>query len=105
MKCRKHRSRPMDLGSAATTLTRPSTSSISIIPSEPVRRPAPFGGFAATGAIARTATNIRNGGTSPLAGLAHAATPVAVLLVLTPLAASVPVASLGDTLARIAQPA
>src|SRR6185437_8474373 len=102
MKCRKHRSRPMDLGSAATTLTRPSTSSISIIPSEPVRRPAPFGGFATTGAIARPATNIRNGGTSPLAGLAHA--PVAVLLVLTPLAASVPVASLGDTLARIAQP-
>ena len=32
-----------------------------------------FGGFAATGAIARTATNIRNGGTSPLAGIVHAA--------------------------------
>ena len=32
-----------------------------------------FGGFAATGAIARTATNIRNGGNSPLAGMVHAA--------------------------------
>ena len=32
-----------------------------------------FGGFAATGAIARTATNVRNGGTSPLAGIVHAA--------------------------------
>ena len=33
-----------------------------------------FGGFAATGAIARTATNIRNGATSPLAGIVHAIT-------------------------------
>ena len=57
-----------------------------------------FGGFAATGAIARTATNIRNGGTSPLAGLTHAATLIAVLLVLTPLAASVPLASLAAIL-------
>src|SRR3569832_62491 len=31
-----------------------------------------FGGFAATGAIARTATNVRNGGNSPLAGITHA---------------------------------
>jgi MFS superfamily sulfate permease-like transporter len=37
-----------------------------------------FGGFAATGAIARTATNVRNGGTSPLAGIVHAATLVLV---------------------------
>jgi sulfate permease, SulP family len=57
-----------------------------------------FGGFAATGAIARTATNIRNGGTSPLAGLTHAATLVAVLLVLAPLASSVPLASLAAIL-------
>jgi len=57
-----------------------------------------FGGFAATGAIARTATNIRNGGTSPLAGLTHAAMLVAVLLVLTPLAASIPLASLAAIL-------
>ena len=38
-----------------------------------------FGGFAATGAIARTATNIRNGASSPLAGIVHAATLVAIL--------------------------
>src|SRR3569833_2255780 len=56
------------------------------------------GGFAATGAIARTATNIRNGGTSPLAGLIHAATLVAVLLILPPLAASIPLASLAAVL-------
>jgi sulfate permease, SulP family len=47
-----------------------------------------FAGFAATGAIARTATNIRNGGTSPLAGLVHVATLVAVVLFLAPLAAN-----------------
>src|SRR6202044_3975186 len=39
-----------------------------------------FGGFAATGAIARTATSIRNGATSPLAGVTHVATLIAVLL-------------------------
>jgi SulP family sulfate permease len=61
-----------------------------------------FGGFAATGAIARTATNIRNGGTSPLAGVTHAATLIAVLLVLTPLAASVPLASLAAILFVVA---
>src|SRR5690606_34060287 len=38
-----------------------------------------FGGFAATGAIARTATNIRNGGTSPLAGIVHALVLVLIL--------------------------
>jgi sulfate permease, SulP family len=57
-----------------------------------------FGGFAATGAIARTATNIRNGATGPLAGLVHAATLVAVLLILTPLAASIPLAALAAIL-------
>ena len=61
-----------------------------------------FGGFAATGAIARTATNIRNGGTSPLAGLTHAATLIAVLLVLTPLAASIPLAALAAILFGVA---
>src|SRR3546814_12748453 len=39
-----------------------------------------FGGIAATGAIARTATNIRNGGTSPLAGVVHSVLMVLVLL-------------------------
>jgi SulP family sulfate permease len=61
-----------------------------------------FGGFAATGAIARTATNIRNGGTSPLAGLTHAATLIAVLLILTPLAASIPLAALAAILFSVA---
>jgi SulP family sulfate permease len=57
-----------------------------------------FGGFAATGAIARTATNIRNGATGPLAGLVHVATLIAVLLILTPLAASIPLAALAAIL-------
>ncbi len=57
-----------------------------------------FGGFAATGAIARTATNIRNGGNSPLAGVVHALTLVMVLLFLAPLAASVPLATLAAIL-------
>ena len=61
-----------------------------------------FAGFAATGAIARTATNIRNGGTSPLSGLAHVATLVAVLLFLAPLASSIPLAALAAILFVVA---
>ncbi|NOV24706.1 STAS domain-containing protein [Cupriavidus necator] len=61
-----------------------------------------FGGFAATGAIARTATNIRNGGNSPLAGVVHALTLVLVLLFLAPLAASVPLAALAAILFVVA---
>jgi SulP family sulfate permease len=61
-----------------------------------------FGGFACTGAIARTATNIRNGATSPLAGIVHAATLVAVLLVLAPLASFIPLASLSAILMVVA---
>lgn len=61
-----------------------------------------FGGFAATGAIARTATNIRNGGTSPLAGITHALTLVAVLLFLAPLASNIPLASLAAILFVVA---
>ncbi len=61
-----------------------------------------FGGFAATGAIARTATNIRNGATSPLAGVVHAATLIAVLLFLAPLAASIPLAALAAILFVVA---
>ena len=61
-----------------------------------------FGGFAATGAIARTATNIRNGATSPLAGVIHALTLVAVLLVLAPLATNIPLASLSAILFVVA---
>lgn len=61
-----------------------------------------FGGIAATGAIARTATNIRNGGTSPLAGIVHALTLVMILLVLAPLAANVPLACLAAILFVVA---
>ncbi len=61
-----------------------------------------FGGFAATGAIARTATNIRNGGTSPLAGITHALTLLAVLLFLSPLASSIPLAALAAILFVVA---
>jgi SulP family sulfate permease len=61
-----------------------------------------LGGFAATGAIARTATNIRNGGTSPLAGITHALTLVAVLLFLAPLASNIPLASLSAILFVVA---
>lgn len=52
-----------------------------------------FGGFAATGAIARTATNVRNGGTSPLSAVVHSIFLVSVILLLAPLAAQVPLCS------------
>ncbi len=55
-------------------------------------------GFAATGAIARTATNIRNGGTNPIAGVVHGLTLVAILLFLAPLASHVPLAVLASVL-------
>ncbi|HTE40753.1 MAG TPA: SulP family inorganic anion transporter [Steroidobacteraceae bacterium] len=61
-----------------------------------------FGGFAATGAIARTATNIRNGGNSPLAGVVHAATLVLVLVALAPLAVNIPLAALAAILFVVA---
>ncbi len=61
-----------------------------------------FGGFAATGAIARTATNIRNGATSPIAGIMHALTLIAVLLVLAPLASRIPLATLAAILFVVA---
>ncbi len=61
-----------------------------------------FGGFAATGAIARTATNIRNGGTSPVAGIVHAIILALVLLVLAPLAYDVPLAVLAAILFVVA---
>ncbi len=57
-----------------------------------------FGGFAATGAIARTATNIRNGGNSPLAGIVHALTLVFIVMLLAPLASNIPLAVLAAIL-------
>ncbi|WP_371234589.1 SulP family inorganic anion transporter [Pseudomonas sp. QE6] len=61
-----------------------------------------FGGFAATGAIARTATNIRNGGNSPLAGVTHAVTLVLILLFLAPLASNIPLCALAAILFVVA---
>lgn len=61
-----------------------------------------FGGFAATGAIARTATNIRNGANSPLAGITHALVLVAILLFLAPLASGIPLAVLAAILFVVA---
>jgi len=61
-----------------------------------------FGGFAATGAIARTATNIRNGGTSPIAGIVHALTLLLIVLFMAPLAFEVPQAALAAILFVVA---
>ena len=49
-----------------------------------------FGGIPATGAIARTAANVRNGGRSPLSGMTHAIVLLLVLLLLMPAAALIP---------------
>ena len=49
-----------------------------------------FGGIPATGAIARTAANVKNGGRSPISGMVHAVVLLLVLLVLMPLAAYIP---------------
>jgi len=60
------------------------------------------GGLPATGAIARTATNIRSGGRTPVAGLIHAATLLAILLVAAPLARDIPLAVLAAILMVVA---
>src|SRR4051812_14624483 len=57
-----------------------------------------FGGLPATGAIARTATNIRSGARTPVAGIVHALTLLVILLVAAPLASYVPLASLSAIL-------
>lgn len=57
-----------------------------------------FGGFAATGAIARTATNIRNGGNSPIAAIIHSIVLILVLVLLAPLAANIPLCTLAAIL-------
>lgn len=61
-----------------------------------------FGGIPATGTIARTVTNVRAGGRSPIAGMVHAATLLAVVLVAAPLALNVPLAALAGLLAFVA---
>ncbi|MDQ0589570.1 SulP family inorganic anion transporter [Variovorax paradoxus] len=57
-----------------------------------------FGGMPATGTIARTVTNIRSGGSSPIAGIVHALTVMVVVLLAAPLARHVPLAVLAGIL-------
>lgn len=57
-----------------------------------------FGGIPATGAIARTATNVKSGGKTPVAGIVHAAVLALMLLFLAPLAKMIPLASLAGIL-------
>jgi SulP family sulfate permease len=61
-----------------------------------------FGGFAATGAIARTATNVRSGGRSPFAAIVHALFVLASVLLLAPLLGRLPMASLAALLLMVA---
>lgn len=61
-----------------------------------------FGGFAATGAIARTATNIQNGGNSPIAAIVHSIFLLIVILLLAPLAKNIPLCTLAAILFVVA---
>jgi sulfate permease, SulP family len=61
-----------------------------------------FGGIPATGAIARTATNIRSGARTPVSGMIHALTLLAILLIAAPLARFVPLATLAAVLFVVA---
>ena len=63
-----------------------------------------FGGIPATGAIARTMTNINNGGKTPIAGIIHAVVLLAILLLLMPYAEYIPMASLAAVLVIVAYP-
>ena len=61
-----------------------------------------FGGIPATGAIARTATNIRNGAVSPISGLIHAVVLLLIMLVLGKYAEMIPMAALAAVLFQVA---
>ena len=61
-----------------------------------------FGGIPATGAIARTATNIRSGAKTPVAGIVHAGTLLLILVVAAPLARFIPLATLAAVLFVVA---
>ena len=61
-----------------------------------------FGGLSATGAIARTATNIRSGAQTPMAGMIHALVLLCVLLFAAPLASHIPMAALAGILMVVA---
>jgi len=61
-----------------------------------------FGGFAATGAIARTATNIRSGGNSPISAIVHSIFLILVIVLLAPLAMYIPLCTLAAILFVVA---
>lgn len=61
-----------------------------------------FGGIPATGAIARTATNVRNGGRTPIAGITHAITLLVIMILLAPFAKLIPMACLAGILVVVA---
>lgn len=61
-----------------------------------------FGGIPATGAIARTAANVKNGGRTPIAGMVHSVTLLVILLVLMPTAALIPMTTLAAVLIVVA---
>ncbi len=61
-----------------------------------------FGGIPATGAIARTATNVKNGGRTPIAGITHAVTLLLIMLVFAPYAKLIPLSCLAGILIVVA---
>lgn len=61
-----------------------------------------FGGFAATGAIARTAANIRNGGNSPISAIVHSIFLILFIMLLSPLAKNIPLCTLAAILFVVA---
>ena len=61
-----------------------------------------FGGIPATGAIARTAANVKNGGRSPLSGITHALVLLLVLVLLMPLASYIPMPIIASILFIVA---
>ncbi|UVI33153.1 SulP family inorganic anion transporter [Paenibacillus spongiae] len=61
-----------------------------------------FGGIPATGAIARTATNIKNGAVSPLSGIVHGIVVLLVLMMFAPYASEIPLASMAPILMLVA---
>jgi SulP family sulfate permease len=61
-----------------------------------------FGGIAATGAIARTATNVKSGARTPVAGIIHAVTLLVIILSAAPLAKFIPLATLSAVLVNVA---
>lgn len=61
-----------------------------------------FGGIPATGAIARTAANIKNGGRTPIAGMVHSVTLLLILVVLMPYAALIPMPAIAAILFMVA---